>query len=71
MAFNGINIYDITIHDLMHTYGTSLIAKGIDFKTTAQLLEHDVEITIKIYSHVNQYMVDNTTRVANDYFKNF
>ncbi|MBU5677964.1 tyrosine-type recombinase/integrase [Alkaliphilus sp. MSJ-5] len=41
-AFNIIDIYDITIHDLRHTCGTSLIAKGIDFKTTAQLLGHDV-----------------------------
>lgn len=50
-----------------HMYGISLITKGVDFKITTYLLEHDVEMTIKIYSNINKCMIDNTTRVLNDY----
>lgn len=48
-------------------YGISLITKGVDFKITTHLLENDVEIAIKIYSNINKCMIDNTTRVLNDY----
>lgn len=49
--------YDISPHDLRHTYATMLIANGIDFKTAAKLLGHDVEMTMKTYSHVTDDMM--------------
>lgn len=51
--------YDISIHELRHTYATLLISNGIDFKTAAKILGHEVEITMKIYSHVTDDMMDN------------
>ncbi len=41
------NGYNISIHDLRHTYATMLIGNGVDFKTAAKLLGHTVEMTMK------------------------
>lgn len=53
--------FNISVHDLRHTYATMLIANGVDFKTVAKILGHRVEMTMKIYSHVNQDMIDAAT----------
>ncbi|MDP4146347.1 MAG: tyrosine-type recombinase/integrase [Bacillota bacterium] len=50
------NGFDITIHELRHTYATKLVANGLDFKTVANILGHTVQQTIKTYSHVNSDM---------------
>lgn len=47
----------ISIHELRHTYATTLISNGIDFKTTAQILGHTVGMTMRTYSHVNNDMM--------------
>lgn len=60
--------YDITIHDLRHTYATHLIANGLDFKTVAQLMGHDVQETIKTYSHVTDDMIKKATDVIEKIF---
>lgn len=49
--------YDITIHILRHTYATNLISRGLNFKTSAKILGHDVEQTMKTYSHVTDEMM--------------
>lgn len=49
--------FNISIHELRHTYATKLIANGMDFKTAANILGHDVQQTIKAYSHVNDDML--------------
>lgn len=60
--------FNCTLHDLRHTYGTKLIANGIDFKTAAKLLGHDIEQTMKIYSHVTDAMIDRATKIIEDIF---
>lgn len=60
--------FDISVHDLRHTYATMLIGNGVDFKTAAKLLGHNVEMTIKIYSHVNQDMIDAATKKIQEIF---
>lgn len=60
--------YDLSIHEFRHTYATSLIAKNIDFKTVAKLMGHDVEQTMKTYSHVTDEMMNNATKVINKIF---
>lgn len=60
--------YDITVHDLRHTYATHLIANGLDFKTAAQLMGHDVQETIKTYSHVTDDMMERATDVIGKIF---
>lgn len=49
--------FDVCLHDLRHTFATNLIASGIDFKTAAYLLGHDIEQTMKTYSHVTDTML--------------
>jgi integrase len=60
--------YDLSIHEFRHTYATSLIARNIDFKTVAKLMGHDVEQTMKTYSHVTDEMLNNATRIINKIF---
>ncbi len=60
--------YDITIHDLRHTYATHLIANGLDYRTVAQLMGHDVQETIKTYSHVTDDMIEKATNVIEKIF---
>lgn len=49
--------YNISFHELRHTYATKLIANNMDFKTAASILGHNVQQTIKTYSHVNDDML--------------
>jgi len=60
--------YNITIHELRHTYATTLIANGIDFKTAAKFLGHSVEQTMKTYSHVNDDMIKRATNIIDNIF---
>ena len=55
-------ISGISIHELRHTYATLLISSGIDFKTAAQLLGHDVQQTLKTYSHVTDDMLNRASK---------
>lgn len=55
-------IADVCLHELRHTYATLLIANGVDFKTAAQLLGHDVQQTLKTYSHVTEDMLSRATQ---------
>lgn len=55
--------YKISVHELRHTYATTLIGNGLDFKTTANLLGHDVVQTMRTYSHVNDDMIDRAKKL--------
>ena len=61
--------FNITMHTLRHTYATLLIANGTDFKTAAKLLGHDVEMTMKTYSHVTDDMMERAGKTINNIFK--
>lgn len=60
--------YGISVHELRHTYATMLIKNNVDFKTAAALLGHDVEMTMKIYSHVNNDMMKKATTIIDSIF---
>nr|WP_278335431.1 tyrosine-type recombinase/integrase [Clostridium botulinum] len=45
--------YDISIHELRHSYATKLISSGMDFKTATNILGHDIEMTMKVYLRKN------------------
>lgn len=60
--------FNITMHELRHTYATMLISSGVDFKTAAKLLGHDVEQTMRIYSHVNDDMLKRATNIIENIF---
>lgn len=60
--------YNVTVHDLRHTYATYLLSNGLDFKTVAQLMGHDVQETINTYSHVTDDMMERATKTINNIF---
>jgi integrase len=60
--------YDISIHELRHTYATLLISNNTDFKTVAKLLGHDVKQTMQTYSHVTDDMLKKASILVNDIF---
>lgn len=60
--------FDISVHELRHTYATNLIANGIDFKTAAKFLGHDVKETLGTYSHVNDDMIKIATNIIEKIF---
>lgn len=60
--------YNLSIHEFRHTYATTLISRGVDFKTVAKLMGHDIEQTMKTYSHVTDDMLTNATNVLSKIF---
>lgn len=59
---------NISIHELRHTYATMLISNGTDFKTTAELLGHDIQQTMSTYSHVTSDMRKKAINTINAIF---
>jgi integrase len=60
--------YDISIHDLRHTYASTLIGAGLDFKTVAELMGHTVQETINTYSHFTSDMMQKAQDTINAVF---
>lgn len=60
--------YDLSIHEFRHTYATTLISNGVDFKTTAKLMGHDIKQTMNTYAHVTDDMLENATRILSNIF---
>ncbi len=60
--------FNISVHELRHTYATNLIASGIDFKTAAKFLGHNIDQTMKTYSHVNDDMLKNANNIIEKFF---
>lgn len=60
--------YNICIHELRHTFATNLISNGVDFKTAAKLLGHDVEQTMRTYSHVTDDMLKKASELMKNIF---
>jgi len=50
--------FDISPHNLRHTYATNLISKGLDLRTVANFMGHSMQETIKTYSHVTTDMIE-------------
>ncbi|MBZ9633143.1 tyrosine-type recombinase/integrase [Clostridium sp. FP1] len=60
--------YNITVHELRHTYGSKLIANGMNFEDAAELLGHTAQETMKTYSHVNDDMRKKAVKLINKIF---
>lgn len=60
--------FNISAHDLRHTYATTLLSNGLDFETVARLMGHDVKETIETYSHVTSDMMKNAREIINSVF---
>ena len=56
--------YNVSVHDLRHTYATTLLLNGFDYRTVAELMGDTVEMIIKTYSHFIDDMMKNAkTRI--------
>ena len=62
--------FNVCLHELRHTYATKLIASGVDFKTAAYILGHDVKETMNTYTHVTDSMLMNAKNIINSNFEN-
>ena len=60
--------YNYSMHDLRHTYATTLVAAGVDYKTVSELMGHGVNMTMKTYSHVNEDMRVRAAKVIDRIF---
>lgn len=60
--------YNITVHELRHTYGSKLIANGMSFPDAAELLGHTPEETMRTYSHINDDMRKKAVKLINKIF---
>lgn len=60
--------YNITVHELRHTYGSKLIANGMSFPDAAELLGHTPQETMRTYSHVNDDMRKKNIELINKIF---
>jgi len=60
--------YNITVHELRHTYGSKLIAKGMSFTNAAELLGNTAQETMRTYSHVNNDMRKRNVKLINEIF---
>lgn len=58
----------ISIHELRHTYATLLIQNGVDFKTIAKILGHDIKQTLSTYSHVTDDMMEIASKAISKIF---
>ena len=62
-----LNLYDVTIHSLRHTFATNCFEKGIDIKTVQQWLGHsNYQITANIYTHLTtEFMLKEIEKMNN------
>lgn len=60
--------YDISVHDLRHTYASRLVGNGVDFKTVAELMGDTVKVIIDTYSHFTGDMMANAKKAVNNIF---
>lgn len=60
--------YNLSVHDLRHTFASLLIAGGTDFRTAAQILGHAPEETIRTYSHVTSDMMEKAAKTISNIF---
>ncbi|MBU3146599.1 site-specific integrase [Clostridium sp. CF012] len=60
--------YPISVHELRHTYATLLIGNGMNPKMASVLLGHDVQETMRTYSHVTTDMQEMAIKLINNIF---
>ena len=60
--------FGCSFHSFRHTYGSNLIANGLDFKTVATLMGHSVQMTMNIYSHFTDEMYEKAKEKINNIF---
>lgn len=61
---NELNLPDISTHELRHSFGSALIAKGVDIGVVSTLMGHsDISITYNTYIHYSSMQLQNAVAV--------
>lgn len=66
--FKRVGYMDVTFHNLRHTYGTNLVAAGVDPATAAAMIGDTVPVFLKTYVHVHEDMTKKALKKVEDYF---
>lgn len=67
----AINVNDVTIHSLRHTFATNCLEAGIPTKQVQQWLGHsNTQITLDTYSHISTKFEEQNTEILNNFLKN-
>jgi site-specific recombinase XerD len=65
-----INLPEIKLHDLRHTFSTMFLENGGNIKTLQQILGHaSISVTMDIYSHVTDEMLDSAAKNMDTMYK--
>ena len=66
----SINLPEIKLHDLRHTFSTLFLENGGNIKTLQQILGHSsISVTMDTYSHVTDEMLDSAARNMDSMYK--
>ncbi|MBO0858179.1 MAG: tyrosine-type recombinase/integrase [Chloracidobacterium sp.] len=52
LACEEAGVHGVTLHTLRHTFGTRLVASGVDLRTVQELMGHANIKTTMIYAHI-------------------
>lgn len=58
--------YNFSIHDLRHTYATTLLSNGFTYRAVAELIGDTEETVIKAYSHFTEDMYEDAKSKLNN-----
>lgn len=60
--------FNITIHELRHTFCTKLLMNGLDIGTTANIMGHNPKMTINVYNHINKEHIEKAQSLMKNIF---
>ncbi|MFN2341715.1 MAG: tyrosine-type recombinase/integrase, partial [Halanaerobium sp.] len=66
----SINLPEIKLHDLRHTFSTMFLENRGNIKTLQQILGHSsISVTMDTYSHVTDEMLDSAAKNMDSMYK--
>lgn len=69
-VMKATNIGQFRFHDLRHTYGSQLIAKGADYKYVQEQMGHSsANITLNVYAHVLPESTEKAITILDEMYK--
>jgi len=70
LILKGLNLPDISFHDLRHTFATHAIASGVDAKTLSTILGHtNPSFTLDTYTHVTTDMQQKASNIIENFME--
>lgn len=70
LMLKGLNLPNISFHDLRHTFATHAIASGVDAKTLSTILGHtNPSFTLDTYTHVTTDMQQKASNIIENFME--